>query len=246
MPSQPTNVVSTTPSRYPQDPSEKPLQQSQKKTEPTNNVVLRAFGPHRKNNGGNFADEAEALFTVSQTTKQRSEYLPRLDTARNLQRPFEAPEVVPADFEGMHSKSPHAGPSSEKYPAFLTESDYADRLLSLPAGIDNAWMPLKRPAMHNRYHGFCKGAWEIRKAIPKGLKVQMTPTSKEPIIHWACKECKFKSRAPSADALPNHILFNQKYGVRYRWLFLAKSHRGTASSYDVPENYWYGCIICAA
>ena len=61
----------------------------------------------------------------------------------------------------------------------------------------------------------------------------MTATSdplNEPVVHWSCKMCTFRSKAPNADTLPDQILFNQKYGIRYRWLFLAKSHRATETS----------------
>jgi hypothetical protein len=92
--------------------------------------------------------------------------LPNIQTTEEIYRDFEAPEVVSA-FDGMYPASPDLNQFSEKYPAaaLLTQADYAARLLSLPAGMENIWMPLKRPAMHNRYHGFCKGAWQIRKAV---------------------------------------------------------------------------------
>lgn len=60
-----------------------------------------------------------------------------------------------------------------------------------------------------------------------GLRVLLTPSLKEPVLHWQCSSCEFRSKAPHAEALPDHILFNQKYNIRYRWLFLAGSHRST-------------------
>ena len=41
--------------------------------------------------------------------------------------------------------------------------------------------------------------------------------------------CEFRCKAPTADSLPDHVLFNQKYNIRYRWLFLAKSHRSAST-----------------
>ncbi|OQV08968.1 hypothetical protein CLAIMM_13162 isoform 2 [Cladophialophora immunda] len=171
--------------------------------------------------------------TSSLTPIPLSGRLSRIERPEDVMRALEAPEVVTKEFGMMFSMRPIA-PSptsptggSDKYLAFRTQSDYAEALFSLSPGMDNIWAPLSRPAMHNRYHGFCKGAWQMRKAVHEGLEVQITAALKEPVIHWACKVCKFRSKAPHADALPDQILFNQKYGIRYRWLFLAKSHRRT-------------------
>ncbi|KAM0716661.1 hypothetical protein Q7P37_008106 [Cladosporium fusiforme] len=141
---------------------------------------------------------------------------------------------------------PIADLANEKFSASLTQADYQERLSSLPKGQNNVWLPLSRPALHNRYHGFCKGAWQIRKAAGEGLQVHLTPSLKEPVIHWQCAACNFNSKAPNADALPSHILFNQRYNVRYRWTFLAKSHRSASASFAAPDSYEYGCIFCIA
>jgi hypothetical protein len=61
--------------------------------------------------------------------------------------------------------------------------------------------------------------------VHEGLDVELTSSSKEPVVHWTCKECKFRSKAPKVEAQPDIVLFNQKYAIRYRWMFLAKSHR---------------------
>jgi hypothetical protein len=90
---------------------------------------------------------------------------PRIETAADLHRAFNAPEVIQRDFDGLYTTSPRPDLSAEKYPAYRTKHDYAELLLTLPVGMDNMWLPLKRPAMHNRYHGFCKGAWQARKAV---------------------------------------------------------------------------------
>ncbi|KAF2106662.1 hypothetical protein BDV96DRAFT_328388 [Lophiotrema nucula] len=243
---QPTSVTSPTTSRHLQDPtprghtaSEQPPQQrsSSARKEPIHDPRDLI-----QNNESTLSEEAQALIALSRATKERPLCLPRIETADDLQRAFEAPEVVSADFEGMY----HVDQSNDKYTAFLSQADYAERLLSLPPGLENIWTPLKRPAMHNRYHGFCKGAWQIRKMVHEGLDLELSPDLQNPVIHWTCKECKFRSKAPNVDSLPNHILFNQKYNIRYRWLFLAKSHRVAENSCDSPEFYKYGCIFCAA
>ncbi|RDW57299.1 hypothetical protein BP5796_12749 [Coleophoma crateriformis] len=250
---QPASPTSATTPRNPQDPlssSQEAFKQSpqfpQQQPAATDGTAILAHGTRRQNSGGSFGDEAEILSTVSQTTKPRPPSRSPMEPAETSRCAFEAPEVALMDFGSMYTITPRPDKSSEKYPAFRTQADYAELLLSLPVGINDIWVPLPRPALHNRYHGFCKGAWQIRKAVHEGLEVQVTPTLQEPVIHWACKACKFRSRAPNEDALPNLIIFNQKYGIRYRWLFLAKSHRGTESSCDMIENYKYGCIFCAA
>ena len=195
---------------------------------------------------------SDASPSSSLTPIPLSARISRIEKTEDMLRALEAPEVVVSkDFGVMFSMRPVASSptspadGSDKYLAFRTQSDYAEALFSLSPGMNNIWAPLSRPAMHNRYHGFCKGAWQMRKAVStcgpylnssfrlltlhvmkvhEGLEVQITAALKEPIIHWACKVCKFRSKAPHEDALPDQIHFNQKYGIRYRWLFLAKSH----------------------
>ncbi|KAF2446710.1 hypothetical protein P171DRAFT_429677 [Karstenula rhodostoma CBS 690.94] len=194
--------------------------------------------------GGYFDGDTEILSIHSKPAS--STPIPSLYSAETVEYQnyggYDAPEVVPDGSANVLS-SPEL---SEKFPSPRFEPDYNARLQSLSPGLENIWAPLTRPAMHNRYHGFCKGAWQIRKTVHEGLEVQITPALKEPVLHWACKECKFKSRAPNADTLPDEILSNQKYNIRFRWLFLAKSHRSADVSIDIMENYKFGCIFCAA
>ena len=219
-------------------------QHSQQGTILTEKAAALAPRASEQNSRSSFAEAAYQAADVKATRRQPL-CLPRIETAEDLWRASEAPEVVSKDFEGLYVTTP--SPKEEKVMlAIRTQADYQERLLTLPIGMENIWLPLKRPAMHNRYHGFCKGAWEIRKDAHQGIQVQLTASLKEPVLHWACRECKFRSKAPNEDALPNQILFNQKYNVRYRWLFLAKSHRSTETASEVAENYMYSCIFCAA
>ncbi|KAK3071870.1 hypothetical protein LTR53_007861 [Teratosphaeriaceae sp. CCFEE 6253] len=188
--------------------------------------------------------------TSSRRTTTRSSYTPRTEKLGEHMRVLDAPEVVPKEFEISSSLpqvvTPQIDRTSDKFLAYRTQADYEESLVTLPRGLDNVWTPLPRPAMHNRYHGFCRGAWQTRKAVHDGLVVQMTPALRDPVLHWACRVCKFRLRAPNADALPDQILFNQKYSVRYRYLFLAKSHCSTETPSVLAEDYKYGCIFCAA
>lgn len=120
------------------------------------------------------ATDASPLSSLSATplaATPLSAHITRFEQPEYALRGFEAPEVVAKDFGVTFSTlpivsspiSPHG--DTDKYLAFRTQADYAEALLSLKPGMDNIWAPLSRPAMHNRYHGFCKGAWQMRKAV---------------------------------------------------------------------------------
>jgi hypothetical protein len=112
-----------------------------------------------------------------------------------------------------------------------------------------------RPCKDNNYWGFCKGAWTTREDAKKGLSVRTQPlgmyNTKE---IWECKACTFKGPTFSA---PHPTKKNKEITVfdprvitstsqiRYKWLFLAKSHiRKKASNSHVEESS-YGCIFCS-
>ena len=40
--------------------------------------------------------------------------------------------------------------------------------------------------------------------------------------------------------------FHARSNIRYRWLFLAKSHLSANVAHTKPEGYSYGCMFCAA
>ena len=110
------------------------------------------------------ADDTSTL-SASATAKDSPVFSSRIESFVDEPYGFDAPELVTADVDGMCLAYPQYDRLSEKYPAFITQTEYVERLLSIPIGIDNIWLPLKRPAMHNRYHGFCEGAWRIRKSV---------------------------------------------------------------------------------
>lgn len=80
-----------------------------------------------------------------------------------LRTPESIENITEAQFE--EKLRPVADLANEKFSASLTQADYQERLSSLSKGQESVWLPLPRPALHNRYHGFCKGAWQIRKAV---------------------------------------------------------------------------------
>nr|OQO27210.1 hypothetical protein B0A51_05094 [Rachicladosporium sp. CCFEE 5018] len=111
---------------------------------------------------------------------------------------------------------------------------------------DKVWSPLSEPTAHNRYHGFCRGAWQTRRSLEHGLQITAVPHNGQDVPHWQCNDCSFRSRIPNDP----HMLLEQitlaPSGVRYRWLFLAKSHVYSQTSHTRPSDYTYACIICAA
>ena len=94
---------------------------------------------------------------------------PRSET-ESISRAIYAPEVVTKEYESMfpqqvaranqHSKrTPHLAPVLRK------PFNYVDSPPGPSDDPEDAWHPLPRPARHNNYHGFCKGAWQIRKSV---------------------------------------------------------------------------------
>lgn len=173
----------------------------------------------------------------------------RLESIDDESRAMYAPELVTRGFESMLSQNsvrpvPYSRGTTQSanvHPALRVPEDIADSPSSPEP--DHAWSPLPRPAKHNNYHGFCKGAWQTRKAVrivifvlpslaltdtvkvQEGLSIRMVPNAEgNSVPHWTCKLCQFGSRALNRNALPDQVYFNSKCGVRYRWLFLAKSH----------------------
>lgn len=76
------------------------------------------------------------------------------------------------------------------------------------------------------------------------------PQTKITIPYWKCKHCEFRSRATSihpetSSMLPDSIYFSPS-GIRYRWIFLTKSHTPASIAQESPDAYGYGCIFCAA
>ncbi|ENH99451.1 hypothetical protein COCC4DRAFT_153218, partial [Bipolaris maydis ATCC 48331] len=122
-----------------------------------------------------------------------------------------------------------------------------------------------RPDKGNNYWGFCKGAWAVREDLTKGFAVRAQPTGFYATKSlWACKSCTFTGdvfKAPhptkknkTLDVVDARIKVS-KSGIRYRWVFLAKSHvkkkagaaaveanGGSTAAASNDDNF--GCIFC--
>ncbi|KAI8936786.1 hypothetical protein NX059_006030 [Plenodomus lindquistii] len=129
-----------------------------------------------------------------------------------------------------------------------------DTIQSAPAGKER--MMDGRPCKDNNYWGFCKGAWTIRENVSKGLSSRTQPSgyynSKQ---IWECTACSFQGEMFSA---PHPTKKNKSIeivdprthvsmaGIRYKWIFLAKSHVKKKPLDNQNNDCNYGCVICSA
>jgi len=132
-----------------------------------------------------------------------------------------------------------------------------------------------RPCKDNNYWGFCKGAWATREELRKGLALETRPEGMYNTSQiWQCKHCCFEGASFSnpnpakrnkKDVIVDPNIYTSAVGIRYRWLFLAKSHvkKKTFNSADpvkmatahkrqagaglaLDDNECsFGCVICS-
>ncbi|KAI7159467.1 hypothetical protein KC349_g4136 [Hortaea werneckii] len=171
-------------------------------------------------------------------------------------RALSAPEVVTRETSPRLMHNPTYLRQQQQNPSTIItnfQSPVSNTFLGSPTPItpvhEDVWHPLPRPAKINNYHGFCKGAWQTRQAVQEGLSISLLQVTgrHEPVRHWKCKHCSFQARAlnETTVVLPEQIFF-AKSGVRYRWLFLARSHIPARDPRPIVEEYRYGCMFCAA
>jgi len=130
---------------------------------------------------------------------------------------------------------------------------------SLPSGAQTGGEKMLngRPNKENDYWGFCKGAWAVREDPTKGIHVRTQPCGYYNSRQiFACKSCSFSGdvfKAPHPNKKGKTIdvvdprIRTSKSGIRYRWIFLAKSHVKKKIA-DPKVNSWsednFGCVIC--
>ena len=104
---------------------------------------------------------------------------------------------------------------------------------------------MTEPTASNDFSGFCKGAFELQVGSKSMKKAkEMGPLTSDPIF-WACPNSKC---AYSGTAIHRHgewvydTSVRSSHGIRYRWVFLAKSHvKQTRVKHGV---FLYKCIFC--
>ncbi|KAJ4986072.1 SH3 domain-containing protein [Stagonosporopsis vannaccii] len=112
-----------------------------------------------------------------------------------------------------------------------------------------------RPCKDNNYWGFCKGSWAVREEPKKGLALRTMPSgmynTKE---MWECKSCNFRgntysiahpSKKNKTETIVDPNIHTSKSGIRYRWIFLAKSHVKKRTPDSTNEECNYGCVVCS-
>ncbi|KAH7401014.1 hypothetical protein DE146DRAFT_755450 [Phaeosphaeria sp. MPI-PUGE-AT-0046c] len=129
----------------------------------------------------------------------------------------------------------------------------AETIQSAPAGQER--MMSGRPCKANNYWGFCKGAWTTREDAKKGLSLRTQPLgmyNHQEI--WECSSCTFKGNTFTAPhptkknktiTVVDPRVITSKSQIRYKWIFLAKSHikKKANDSHTVESNY--GCVFCS-
>lgn len=112
-----------------------------------------------------------------------------------------------------------------------------------------------RPCKDNNYWGFCKGAWDVREDIKKGLALRTMPAGMYNTQEkWECKSCTFRgntytvthpSRRGKKETVVDPNIHTSESGIRYRWIFLAKSHVKKKTPDSTHDECNYGCVICS-
>ncbi|KAF2473084.1 uncharacterized protein BDR25DRAFT_302100 [Lindgomyces ingoldianus] len=110
-----------------------------------------------------------------------------------------------------------------------------------------------RPCKDNNYWGFCKGAWAVREELKKGIGLHTRPIGQYNTIQiWQCKQCTFSGKTYAGkkkkEVVVDPNIHTSAVGIRYKWIFLAKSHvkkKNGDSSGKMSEDCNYGCVICS-
>lgn len=116
-----------------------------------------------------------------------------------------------------------------------------------PAVRNKSYWP---PRRDNKYAGFCKGAWKLSFGTGKLVY------NSEPYgfygyrQRWCCPCCFFSSEpgppTPKKEAKVDQTIYeHEETGIRYRWLFLAKSHIAKKEGIT-QDTSGFGCIFCVA
>ncbi|PSN67445.1 hypothetical protein BS50DRAFT_391996 [Corynespora cassiicola Philippines] len=195
--------------------------------------------------------------------KPRAKILAGVSHARNKSAPD--PSVILASVAAAVATS-IAPPSSRLAPGISQNSHgplhiRTGSIQGPVAGLDT--MMSGRPCKDNNYWGFCKGAWAVREETKRGLGLQTRPDGMYNSHQiWQCKHCNFQGDTFSAphptrknkkETVVDPSIYTSAVGIRYRWIFLAKSHvkkktvesGGRINKRIQEEDCNYGCVICS-
>ncbi|KAJ5938034.1 hypothetical protein N7454_004376 [Penicillium verhagenii] len=147
--------------------------------------------------------------------------------------------------------SSNASHAMETMSTELPVSTAADALIPSSTSVVSS-QSLRSLGKSKYYAGFCKGAWKLQSGLG-GFKLYSGPSGLfNSEKKWRCMSCSFQM--PTAPGLDIHhlkyddeVFLDKNTGIRFRWLFLAKSHIATKlPNYDSLGQYQgpLGCVFC--
>ncbi|KAJ9267163.1 hypothetical protein DTO212C5_6081 [Paecilomyces variotii] len=137
---------------------------------------------------------------------------------------------------GDHPQDPpfHGGESPSK------EESSLNGTIAVLSGVS---ITLYLPCEANKFAGFCKGAGKLQNGDKNAFRKATRPAGMyNDIPFWQCRSCPYEGlmvggAAKSTRAFDHSVHTHEDTGIRYRWVFLAKSH--------VTKKI-FGCIFCCA
>lgn len=109
------------------------------------------------------------------------------------------------------------------------------------------------PSEENNFSGFCKGAWKLQNNMNKAMTAEHRPSGMYGEIRfWRCCKCRFDGPMYGGSSKSSRKFDTQVRvdisGIRYRWIFLAKSHVHLKNVPTVSDGSGgsFGCIFCCA
>ncbi len=161
------------------------------------------------------------------------------------------------------SATPAAGPISLTSPTHTLRYQQSTLQLSSTLHFNNQFS-LTLPT-EQQLQGFCKGAIKLQSPVPKDQKKAFSVANRPAgltgtIPFWQCAKCSFEGPCvttipvvPGKKSSKPEKCFDAKVrvsetGIRYRWIFLAKSHILLKSLPESQDGSFgaFGCIFCTA
>lgn len=173
------------------------------------------------------------------------------------------PALVSSTASTLAAPAAPQPPIKPLQPHSRTNSGIGKYTIQGPVASQEAMMS-GRPCKDNEYWGFCKGAWGVREEIKKGLGVQTRPDGLYNTHSiWQCKHCNFQGetftgphpvKKGKTETIVDPNIYTSAVGIRYKWIFLAKSHvkkktmemgRNNRVKNNEKDDCNYGCVICS-
>ncbi|KAI9820345.1 MAG: hypothetical protein M1827_005967 [Pycnora praestabilis] len=105
------------------------------------------------------------------------------------------------------------------------------------------------PSPENNFSGFCKGAWKLQEGLKGAMRLRDRPAGQYTrTYYWKCQKCLFEGPVYGTESKKgfDRRVYTAECGVRYRWVFLAKSHLPKQKYTGGQYEHRYGCVFCCA